>query len=148
MAKGQVKTAAQAAANWNTGMTGGAAATKYKAGIAAYTGNPMAAAATADAMQRYQDGVSRSITSGRRAAALNAADPNLWRNNATTIGATRLAQGASKGLPKYQAAANKLAGVWQQQRQAVDGMAKGGLANAQARANRALEIMMNAYGTA
>lgn len=146
MAKGQVKTAAQAAQNWQTAMTGGTAAAKYKAGVAGYTGNPMAEAATPEAMQRYQDGVMHSVTSGRRQAALNAADPNVWKQNATTTGATNLAQGAKKGLPKYTNAANKLAGVWQQQRAAVSSMPKGGLANAQARANAALAIMMGAFG--
>lgn len=146
MAKGRVKTAAEAAANWNTGMSGGTAAAKYKAGIQGYTGNPMADAATPEALQRYQDGVAQSIASGRRQASLQNADPNVWRNNAMQYGAANLARGAQKGAPKYAAKAQKLAGVWQQQRDAVNGMPKGGLANAQARANRALEIMMGAFG--
>lgn len=146
MAKGRVKTAAEAAANWQTGMTGGAAAAKYKAGVQSYSGNPMADAATPDAMQRYQDGVNQSITSGRRLAALQNTPAETWRNNALNIGAANLARGAAKGAPKYSAKAQKLQGVWQQQRDAVNGMAKGGLANAQARSNRALEIMMSAFG--
>lgn len=146
MGKGRVKTAAEAAANWQTAMQGGTAAAKYKAGVQGYQGNPMAEAATPDAMQRYQDGVNNSVSSGRRQAALQSADPNSWRNNAMNAGAQNLARGVSKGLPKYTNKAQKLAGVWQQQRDAVNAMPKGGLGNAQARAARALEIMMSAFG--
>lgn len=148
MAKGQVKTAAQAAANWQTAMTGGTAAAKYKAGIQNYSGNPMAAAASPESQALYAQNTAAAVNSGRMAAALNAASVDTWKNNAMTTGATNLAQGAKKGAPKYSAAANKLAGVWAQQRAAVQGMPKGGLANAQARANAALQIMMQAFGKA
>lgn len=145
MAKGAVKTAAQAAANWQTAMSGGTATTKWKAGVQAYTGNPMAAAATPEAQALYAQHTQEAVASGRMAARLNAADPNMWKQN--TLAAS-LSTGVKKGSPKYQKAAEKLQGVWAQQRQAVQGMPKGGLANAQARANAALAIMMQAFGKA
>jgi hypothetical protein len=86
------------------------------------------------------------VNSGRMAARLNATDPNSWKQNALNIGAANLANGAKKGAPKYQKMADKLSSVWAQQRSAVQGMPKGGRGNAKARANAALDIMMDAFG--
>ena len=131
--------------NWKQGMANAGAA--YTAGINATNVNPMALAATPDAMQRYQDGCTRSVTSGKRAAALNAADPGLWKANAVKYGSANLAQAGTKSLPKYTAAAQKLAPVLSQASAAAHALPKGGLGNAMARVNAVLSTIMGAYGT-
>lgn len=143
-----VKTAQQAADAWGAAMASPQTATNYKNGIAGYTGNPMAAAAAPDAQQRYVQNTAAAVASGRMASKLMAADPNAWRNNATTVGAQRLASGATKGKSKAMAAFTKLSPVWSQMQSAANSLPKGGLANAQARANAALAVLMQATGKA
>lgn len=142
----RVKSAEEAHANWKSGMSG--AGTAYTKGINATTINPMAEAAKPDAMQRYAQNTADAAASGRMASKLMSTDVNSWKQNAATVGAQRLASGAQKGAPKQQAAAQRLAQVWQQQRAAVDAMPKGGYANAAARAAEAIRIMMAAHGKA
>jgi hypothetical protein len=127
-------------------MQGGQAAAKYKQGVQNYQGNPMAEAAKPESQALYLQNTSDAVNSGRMAARLNATDPNSWKQNALNIGAANLANGAKKGAPKYQKMADKLSSVWAQQRSAVQGMPKGGRGNAKARANAALDIMMDAFG--
>lgn len=134
------------AGNYLKGMQG--AADKYRKGIARVTENPMQKAATPEAMDRYISGVQRSVSNGKRAAKLNAVPMSRWQNNATTVGATRLADGAQKAMDKVTANAQKWAPIWQQISDSVAAMPKGGLANAQARANAAIAMAMNAAGTA
>lgn len=143
-----MKTAQQAVANWVSQMGSTTTKNNYVAGINATTVNPMQLAASADAMQAYADGVQRSIDSGRRVAALNAADVGTWKQNATTIGATNLASGAKKAQAKYARKIAPYAAVWPQMRAAARALPKGGLANAQARAAAALQVIMQAAGTA
>lgn len=143
-----MKTADQAVANWLAQM--GSATTKqnYVNGVNNFNGNPMAMAATPEAMQAYVDGVQRSVDSGRRAAGLNGASVADWKNNATTVGAQRLASGAQKAQAKYRKKIAPYAAVWPQMRAAARALPKGGLANAAARAAAALEVIMRAAGTA
>jgi hypothetical protein len=143
-----MKTAQQAVANWLSQMGSTTTKANYIAGINATTVNPMQLAASADAMQAYEDGVMRSITSGRRVQALNKADVNTWRTNATTIGANNLGTGAKKAQTKYANNIAPYAAVWPQMRAAARALPKGGLANAQARSAAALQVIMNAAGTA
>lgn len=143
-----MKTAQQATANWLKQMGSPNTAQAYKDGISATTVNPMAQAATPQAMDAYLAGVQQSVNSGRRQAALNAADPNAWKQNAMTVGASRLASGAQKSQQKYANKIAKYAAVWPQMRAAAQALPKGGLANAQARANAALAVLMQAAGTA
>lgn len=140
------KTAQQAVANWLKGMSGAAQA--YKDGINATTVNPMQLAAAPAAMDAYLAGVQNSVTSGRRAAALQAADPGMWKQNAITVGASRLASGAQKAQGKYSNKIQKIAALWPQMKAAAAALPKGGLANAQARANAALQVLMQGAGTA
>jgi len=118
----QVKDAAQINKNWVAAMNAPTTQTKYKDGINRYNGNPMAAAATPEAMQRYTDHVAKSVTSGKRAASLNAADPAMWKQNSLNVGAIGLGTGANKKSAKqlkvaqrwqpiYQAASNAAAAV-------------------------------------
>lgn len=133
------------AKNWSNGMAGAGA--KYAAGINRTTANPMQLAAQPDAMQRYQDGCVRSVTSGKRAASLNAADVGTWKANAVKYGASNLATAGQKALPKYTAAAQKLAPVLSQASAAAHALPKGGLGNAMNRVNAALSVIMGAYGS-
>lgn len=143
-----MKTAQQAVANWLKAMSSPTTQQAYKDGINATTVNPMAAAATPQAMDAYLNGVQNSVTSGRRAAALQAADPNVWKQNAVTVGATRLQSGAQKSQNKYANKIAKYAAVWPQMRAASAALPSGGLANAQAKQNAALAVLMQAAGTA
>lgn len=143
-----MKSAQQAVANWLKAMASPQTQQAYKDGINNTTVNPMAQAATPQAMDAYLNGVQQSVTSGRRAAALNAADPNMWKQNAVNVGASRLASGAQKSQGKYNNKISKYAAVWPQMRAAAQALPKGGLANAQARANAALAVIMQAAGTA
>lgn len=140
----KVVTADQAAANYQRGMSG--ATQKYKEGIARTTVNPMQEAAKPEAMARYLDGVQQSVNSGRRAAALQNAPINRWRDNAMGEGANRLASGAAKAKDKIAAFTQKYAPVWQSISDMVAAMPKGGRANAKARAGAAIDAMMDAAG--
>lgn len=142
-----MKTADQASANWLAAMQNPATAKKYQQGIQGFQGNPMALAATPQAMQAYLDGVQMSITSGKRAKSLNAASVATWQQNAVNVGAARLSSGATKAQPKYLAKIAPYAAVWPQMRAAARALPKGGLANAQARAAAALAVIMQAAGT-
>lgn len=130
--------------NWKRGMQG--AGTKYIQGINNCQVNPMALAAQPDAMQRFLSGVQNSVTSGKRAQSLMSADVNTWKKNATTLGASALAgSGMNKGADKYGQAAQKLAGVLTQASAAANALPKGGIGNAMARVNAALQVIMGAY---
>lgn len=136
----------QMAAAWKAGM--GSAGAKYTAGINKVTESPMAKAATPEAMQRYQDGVMRSIANGKRVASLNASPLSTWKQNATTFGASNLSQGAAKGAPKYAAQAQKWAPILASASQAaaaVTGPKSHGTAVAKVAAN--LQVIMTAAGT-
>lgn len=90
-------TAAEAAANWNTGFS--AAGTKYTAGINAVTVAPGQLAAAQQ--PAYLAGVNASV--GIWASKVAGVTLQSWKQAATTTGAQRLATGATKGQPKYQA---------------------------------------------
>lgn len=141
-----MKTAAQASNNWTAAMGSATTRQKYIEGINGTTVNPMQLAASPEAMKSYIEGCQRSIDTGKRAASLNNASVATWKGNATTIGANNLASGAKKGAPKYAAAIAKYAAVWPQMRQASQALPKGGIANAQARSNAALAVLMQAAG--
>src|SRR5438876_11401239 len=101
MAVKRQKTSDELANNWAAGMASPTTAEKYKKGISAYSGNPMAEAASEAATQRYLSNVQMAVSSGYRQARLNAADPAAWKNSAVTFGASNLSAGAQKKKPKY-----------------------------------------------
>lgn len=90
-------TAASAAERWSSNFAG--AGTRYTAGIQAVTTAPgqLAAAQKNLYVQKVQE------SSGVWAAKVAAVDLQTWKNAATTVGAQRLATGATKGAPKMQA---------------------------------------------
>ena len=141
------KTAAQAAAKWVAAMQSPTTQQNYVNGINAVTVNPMQLAATPQAEQNYINGIQRAIQSGKRAKKLNAADPAMWKQNAVNIGAANLRSGATKGQPKYVKGVQPYEQVWAQMRQAARALPKGGAANATARFQAALNIIMSAAGS-
>lgn len=142
-----MKTAQQASANWTSSMGSQQTKQKYIDGINSYSGNPMADAATPQAMAAYLDGVQRSIDNGKRLKSLQGANPTLWKSNAVGVGANNLVNGAKKGAPKYQTNIAPYAAVWPQMRAAARALPKGGLQNATNRVNAALSIIMGVAGT-
>lgn len=145
MARGPVKTLDQYIGNYQKGMSGAGQA--YKDGISRYNGNPMAAAATPEAMQRYAQGVADSIASGRRAAALQSADAGAWKQNAMTFGPAALATGAKKAEGKQRRKMNGAPALWQAQRDAVQSMPQGSdVGSATARVARAMEMAKQHFG--
>jgi hypothetical protein len=107
------KSADTATKKWMAAMAGGQARQNYIDGINNTQVNPMAEAATPQALQKYADACALSVSSGRRANKLNSVSPAVWKANAVNIGATRLAQAAQKGGPKYTAWAQGAAATWQ-----------------------------------
>lgn len=143
-----VPSAQQIAANWQQAMSSPQTQMRYKQGIANTTVNPMAMAASADAEARYVANVQQSVASGKRSAALNSVNPQTWKDNASNVGASRLATGAQKASQKYIAFANKWQPVYQQVHDAIQAMPKGGAGNAVARAAKAIQMLMAAAGKA
>ena len=141
-----VKTADQMVTNWKNAMASPATQAAYTAGINATTSNPMALAAAA--ADRYAAGTQAAVSSGKFQAKLNAVSVSTWKQNSATKGAPRLATGAAAATPKFQAFAAKYQPVYAAIQSAVATMPKGGLANAQARANTAIQMLMQAAGTA
>lgn len=145
MARKPVKSAAAIIAAYQRGMQGARQA--YLDGVNAITESPGAAAATPEATNLYLQSVQESVSSGRRQAALT--DPGFmsrYKEGATKKGADRLASGAMAAATKQQSVLQKWQPVYQQVRDAVAGMPKGGSANAKARAAAAIDILMAAAG--
>lgn len=137
--------ASQMTAAWVQGM--GQASAKYTAGINKVTESPMAKAATAEATARYLDGVQRSVSSGKRERSLMNSPLSTWKQNATSIGAARLMDGARKGQPKYNAAAQKWAPVLANASQAAAAVTgPKSMATAMAKVQANLSVIMAAAG--
>ena len=145
MAKGPVKSLNDYITNYQSGMA--KAGPAYTKGIQNFNGNPMQLAATPQAMSNYQNGVMDSITSGRRANALNAADPAAWKSNAVTFGAPALATGAKKAEAKQRKKMASAPALWQAQRDTVSAMPQGhDVASATARVSAAMTLAKQAFG--
>lgn len=142
------KSAEQMASRWGAQMANPATAQAYTQGIDNTTRNPMQMAASAEAQARYVEGTARASTSGRMAAKLNAVPLEAWKTNAKSVGAQRLASGATKARGKVQAHFQKWAPIYQSVSDTVRAMPKGGMANAQARAAAAISMLMQAAGKA
>jgi hypothetical protein len=140
------KSADQMVTNWKNAMASPTTSQNYSAGVQATQVNPMALAAAAS--DRYAQGTAAAVASGKFQNALNSTPKSTWVNNSVTKGAPRLSSGATAALPKYQAFANKWAPIYANVSQAVAAMPKGGLANAQARSNTAIQMLMQAAGKA
>ncbi len=133
---------------WAQQMGSASAQANYKAGVQAQTVSPTSLAATPDAEARYIAGIQNSVSSGRRAAKLQAVTLGQWQQAAMTKGAPRLGTGAAASLPKYQAAMQGYSAVYAQIQSQLAGMPKGGLSNAVARAQVAITALMQHAGHA
>ncbi len=142
------KTAEQAAQAYQQAMASGVTSQRYKEGVQAVNESPMAKAATPEATQRYLNGVNNSVSSGRRAQALLAVPLQRWKENATNKGSQRLASGAQAASDKVRQHFQKWMPIYNQVSETVKSMPKGGLANAQARSAQAIQMLMQAAGTA
>ncbi len=118
----QIKTPQQAAAAWLAGMSSSTAMANYKAGTAAVTESPMAAAAAAG--DKAVANFTASVMSGQWAAALNAVTTQAWKAACST-GASRLQSGAQKGQAKYLAQNQAMQPTYQQMRAAVAALGPG-----------------------
>ena len=142
------KSAQQMADAYKQAMQSPQTAQRYKDGIAGYNGNPMAAAAAPDAQARYAQNTQAAVSSGKMAAKLNAVPVQTWKDNAMNVGAARLTSGAQKAMSKVQQHFQKWQPIYQQCSDAVKGMPKGGIANATARVQAVLQILMSNAGSA
>lgn len=136
----------QAVQRYVAGGTSAAARQKYIDGIQGFQGNPMELAAQQD--QFFLQRVTESVTSGKRAAALRAVPVATWKQMAVTKGAPRLGPGMAAAQDKYRAHLQRFAPVYDRITQELATMPRGGLAAAQARSAKAIEIMMTAAGRA
>ena len=105
-----VKTAAQAAQNWQQGF--GAAGQKWAQGVQNTTVNPMALAA-AQLPKAIANYTAAAQPGGAMATGLAAAQPSYWKSQCAAASG-KLAQGATKGAAKYAKAAGALQPSWQQ----------------------------------
>jgi hypothetical protein len=140
-----MRSAQQMAAKWKAAMASGVASQNYKDGINAYNGNPMAEAATPEAMAKYQNRVNESITSGKRQRKLLAANPATWKQNAVTVGAAALASGATKAASKVEAHFQRFGPAYQQASDAAKAIPHdGSTESALARVRAAIQVMKDA----
>lgn len=140
------KTAAQMASAWTTAMGSANTQQKYKDGINGTTVNPMQLAAAPDAQARYAANTAEAAASGRMAAKLMSVPVQLWKDNATGVGAQRFASGAQKAASKVQRHFQQWAPIYQQASDAAKSLPKGGVSNALARVQAAITVMMQAAG--
>jgi len=126
---------------WLDGMASPAAAANYKDGINRVTESPMAKAVEKadDAARSY----TRVVTSEEHKAMMRAYPLSKWKGQATSM-AGRLADGAKKASPKYDAFLEKFGGVWDAMLEASMANAGTGIAAAKAKSAAALEVLMMA----
>lgn len=108
------KAIATIVANWQKGMQTASAA--YTQGTQAVVQSPMAAAAAQ--AQKAAQNYAASLQSGAWAAKLNSVPISFWKSQCAAA-AQRLAAGATKGMPKYQAAITALQPTYAAMKQAA-----------------------------
>lgn len=135
--------AEQAVQRYQRGMASGETLTKYKEGVGAVTESPMAKAATPEATELYLRRVQESVSSGKRQRKLLEAPLQRYKDNALAK-ADRLSSGAKAAIDKVRAHFQKWTPIYQGVKDAVAGMPKGGMAEAQARSAKAIEMLMQA----
>ena len=140
------KSAAQMSQAYQDAMGSAATAAKYKQGIDNTTVNPMELAATPQAEQLYLDRINEAVASGRRSAKLRSVPKSRWSNNAKNIGAQRLRDGAMKAKAKVDAHFAQWAPIYQNISDTVRSMPKGGRQASKDRANKAIDMLMDAAG--
>lgn len=142
------KNMSNAAAKWVAAMQSPMTQQSYKDGVNSVTQSPTVAASTPDAEARYVSGVQQSVSSGKRAAALQAVSLQQWQQAALNKGAPRLSSGASNAQAKMQAHFAKWGPIYQQASAAAHALPKGGLGNAMARVQASIQVLMAAAGKA
>lgn len=140
-----VKSAQTALDNYVAAMGSAQTQKNYRDGINATTVNPMALAATDQALSDYQNACVASVQSGKRARALLAVNPAVWKQNAVTVGAANLASGAQKAKAKLAAVYQQLQQVWQQQAALKQTIPGSDAASGRQRMNEAFDLMV-AFG--
>lgn len=139
------KSAAQMSDSWTKGMQAPQTRQNYIDGINNTTVNPMAAAATPEAMNLYLTKVQQSVSSGKRQRKLMAANPATWKTNATTVGANSLTTGATKAKTKVDAHFQKWQPIYQQAAAAAAAIPHdGSMGSALQRVQAAMQVMMQA----
>jgi hypothetical protein len=141
-----MKTAAQMASAYQAAMSNPQTAANYTQGVQSVTTSPTQTAADPASLQRYVMGTQQAVASGRMAAALQAVTLQQWQTAATQKGAPRLASGAQAASAKVSAFFQKWAPIYAQASQAAKALPKGGMANALARVQAAIQVMMSAAG--
>jgi hypothetical protein len=96
-------------------------------------------------MDKYVRNVQASVASGKRARALNNADPGVWKTNALNIGAPGLGTGAQKAKSKMLNRMNFMAPVYNQASQAAAAIPDDGNMNLQ-KVAAAIQVMRSAVG--
>lgn len=139
-----VATAQQALDAYKAAMSDGKTAAAYRKGIEGFNGNPMALAASDQALQDYQNACVRSVQSGHRARQLLAANPAVWKQNAVTIGASNLGQAGQKAGPKLLAVYQRLQSAWQQMHDLRNSMPGSSSEAGRMRMNAAFDIIVAA----
>lgn len=134
------------ASRWAQNMSSQATQTKIKTSVQTTSKNPMALAASADALARYASACQDSVTSGRRAAALNAVPVSKWKDGIILKGLSRLSSGAQAALSTVQATVAKFAPVWSQITTAVATMPKGTKQQALDRVAASMDALKAAAG--
>lgn len=119
-------------------MNSSATTTKYKEGINGVSESPMEKAIAAK--DRYLSGVQAAVASGAYEEGLRSTSLSTYKANAIAK-ADRLASGANAASAKQRAFYQKAVGVWQQIRDGVASMPKGGKANALDRVGKALDLL-------
>ena len=126
---------ADVAAKWVTNTSNAGAA--MKAGVMAVTVAPTHTAALH--LDRYQSGVMQAVSSGKMAAALNAVSLTDWQNAMVTKGIARVPQGVQAAKGKVQTFMDQWLPRMQDLKTRIANMAKGTLADSQARAAFAIQ---------
>lgn len=147
MASGPVTSAADAATNWANAMASPLTTQKYTQGVSRVTVSPTSSAASAESLNRYVQNTAQAVSSGRMAAKLNAVSLQQWQA-AVQAASGNLSRNAAVKKQNQANAAAKLQPVWQAMRNAVQNLPKGGVANAVARVQAALQVQAQMTGHA
>lgn len=130
------------AAKWVAGMQGAGQA--YLQGCQNPRRDPIAAATTAEAGQRYLQGTARAEQSGYRARQLQAVGTQGWLAGVRGKGVNNLGVGAALKQQKFLQFVQGWEGVWDAQRAAADAIqGPKSLGTAVQKVQAALEIAMN-----
>lgn len=128
---------AQVAQKWQRNTAG--ATDSLKAGVAAVQTAPTAIAA--QRLDKYLNGVTSAVTSGRMATALNNVSLSDWQNAMNTKAVARIGQGVQAAVGKVQSFMDKWLPLQQQLSDRVKSMPNDGtLASSIARSNFAIQF--------